>query len=345
MQARIKQYNEITLPNLDDSAKGQLMMATTIVGAYSGDEFEQFILEWLKYCQGKITEATIIGRIGGTGDNGIDIYENTNGKVSYYQCKRYAAQLTGPQFCDIVIKVLWHAYKSEIVKPDNLFIIAYKGVNKKVLDLMSYVEGDNKLKNYLIENLRSSLGRLNVTESSDGFKQYLQELSDYKFIKKIDLDEIVKEYCQGPYALFRFITTRASRIGRVEIQKRNYDEDPFVIQLNKIVSRNKNNTILKAKEQFYSALCLKETNKYLLGSDEEYNKLKEEIASNIFVVRNRSFNDMFDRYNSIIEKAMDTVATNVSLEYHLHIVRADDKAGICHEFVNEGELFWDKEDE
>ena len=73
----IKQFNEIVFPNLNDSEKADFGRATNFISSYDGEEFENFILEWLKYCRQKLQPNTLIARIGGTGDSGIDIYENT----------------------------------------------------------------------------------------------------------------------------------------------------------------------------------------------------------------------------------------------------------------------------
>lgn len=340
----IKQYKDIVLPALDDSHKGSIMQATNIVGAYNGEEFEQFILEWLKYCRNKLTADTSLSRVGGTGDDGIDIFENTKGEISYYQCKRYNNALTLPQFTDIIIKVLWHSFTSEIVKPNNLYIIAFKGVNGKVAPLLG-VDKEQELKQHLIKDAKNALNRLKIQKDSKEFIQYLNKISDYGFIQKIDLDEIVKEYCTSAYGVFRFVSSSPSKIQRQLIQKKDYEEEAFYKQIESITPHNKKRVLLSAKEQYYSALCLEETDKYLYGNNDEFSKLEKEVSSNISTVTNKHFEDLFERYNAIIDRAMMTTANNVSLDYSLHIVCADDKAGICHKFVNEDKLSWEKEDD
>lgn len=340
----IKQYNEIAFPKLNDSQKAPITQATNIVASYSGEEFESFILEWLKYCSKKINDSTVIGRIGGTGDNGIDIYENTNGKVSYYQCKRYKSALTLPQFIEIVIKVLWHCFKSDIEKPEKLYVIAFSGVNSVVLPLLAK-DKMVTLKDSIITGAPKALSNLKISDDTEPFISYLKKMTDYSFVKKIDLDDIVKEYCLSEYKMFRFITTSSSHIKRKEVQMRNYEENIFYKQLSNIVTRNKDKVLLKAKEQYYSALCLEETDKYLFGDNKEFMRLEKEVSSNIDPIRNQHFDDMFNRYNQIAASAMATLTSSIALDYSLHMIKADDKVGICHKFVNENTLSWDKEDE
>ena len=82
----------------------------------------------------------------------------------------------------------------------------------------------------------------------------------------------------------------------------------------------------------------------MFGNNDEFLKLVKEVASNIEPVRNQHFDDMFARFNEIILSAMHTLTTNIALDYNLHIIEADDKAGVCHKLVEMNELFWDKED-
>lgn len=342
MNNPIKQFNEIVLPNLDESQKTDFGRATNIISSYSGEEFENFILEWLKYCRKKLQPNTYISRIGGTGDNGIDIYENTDGEATYYQCKRYTHALTFPQVRQIIIKVLWHAFKQHIDSPSNLYIIVFKGINYLA---SSGLSDKQKLKESLLKNYKTDLASIDIIDDNSGFYEYLDAINDLTFIKKIDLDDIVKEYCMSDYAVFRFVTTKDVHLDRIKVPQRTYDADPFIVQLNKIIQRHKTRIIQSAKEQYYSAICLEETDKYLYGSNQEFLKLKKEVSTTIDIIRNRHFEDMQERYLSIIESAHKTDAFNVSLQYNLHMVSAQDKAGICHVMVNEGELSWEEEDE
>lgn len=338
----IKQYEEISLPKLNKSQKASINIATNIVSGYSGEEFEQFTLEWLKYCCKKIDRGSVLGRIGGTGDYGIDIYEKNDNKVSYYQCKRYSKQLTEPQTREIIVKVLWHAFKQRIEKPDELIIIAFKGFNKRTLTLL----GDKAmLKECVIENIDESLKAINIIDDTSGFTEYISNLKSFDFIKSIDIDSIVKEYCLSEYCQFRFLSGTKTEVKRVVLPKGDYSQEKFCKELMNIVITKKERALLTAKDQYYSALCLKETDRYLYGSDDEFLKFKEEVSSVIEPARQRSYNSLSERHLAIIQSAMSTIPSNVALDYDLHIVTSKDKAGVCHIMVNEGNLSWENEDE
>lgn len=338
----IKQYEKISLPKLNKSQKASINIATNIVSSYPGEEFEQFILEWLKYCCKKIDKGSVLGRVGGTGDYGIDIYEKNRDKVSYYQCKRYSRQLTEPQTREIIVKILWHSFKSRIEKPDELVIIAFKGFNQKTLVLL----GDkDKLKDSVINNINESLKDLNIKDDTTDFVEYIKNLDSFDFIRSIDIDSIVKEYCLSEYCQFRFLSGSKIEVKRVVLPKGDYSQEKFCKELMNIVTSKKERALLTAKDQYYSALCLEETDRYLYGSDEEFLKFKEEVSSVIEPARQRNYNSMHERHLAIIDSAMSTIPSNVALDYDLHIVTNKDKAGVCHIMVNEGNLSWEKEDE
>lgn len=338
----IKQYDEIALPKLNKSQKASINIATNIVSNYLGEEFEQFILEWLKYCRKKIDKGSVLGRIGGTGDYGIDIYERNADKVTYYQCKRYSKQLTEPQTREIIVKVLWHAFNQRIEKPNKLVIIAFKGFNKKALTLL----GDKvKLKESVIQNIDASLEDINVKDDSAVFVEYIKNLSSFDFITRIDIDTIVTEYCLSEYCQFRFLSGTKVEVKRVVLPKGEYTQEKFCKELMNIATTKKERVLLTAKDQYYSALCLEETDRYLYGSDDEFLKFKEEVSSVIEPARQRNYDSLSDRHLAIIESAMGTIPSNVALDYDLHIVSNKDKAGVCHIMVNEGNLSWEKEDE
>lgn len=338
----IKQYNEIALPKLNKSQKASIYIATNIVSNYPGEEFEQFILEWLKYCSKKIDKSSVLGRIGGTGDYGIDIYEKTNDKVTYYQCKRYSKQLTEPQTREIIVKVLWYAFNQRIEMPNQLVIIAFKGFNQKTLTLL----GDKvKLKESVIQNVDESLKDINVNDNSAAFVEYINNLDSFDFITVIDIDTIVTEYCLSEYCQFRFLSGAKIEVNRVVLPKGEYSQEKFCKELMNITTTKKERVLLTAKDQYYSALCLKETDRYLYGSDDEFLKFKDEVSSVIEPARQRNYDSLSDRHLAIIESAMSTIPSNVALDYDLHIITNKDKAGVCHIMVNEGTLSWENEDE
>lgn len=154
------------------------------------------------------------------------------------------------QFRQIIIKVLWHAFKQHIDYPSELFIIAFKGINGAAAKGLS---DKQKLKEALLKKYEDDLNSINITEDYSEFYDYLNDINDFSFIKKIDLDDIVKEYCKSDYAVFRFISTRDVNLKRVLVPQRVYDSDPFIINAiddynNKQIETLKSTHILSPSE-------------------------------------------------------------------------------------------------
>lgn len=89
MDFEIKQikYEEINVPKIRKQDRMPANQMVEILSTYSGEEFEKFIFEWLKFCKKEIDKNSSIYKIGGTGDKGVDIYYKNADKVIYYQAK------------------------------------------------------------------------------------------------------------------------------------------------------------------------------------------------------------------------------------------------------------------
>ena len=201
------------------------------------------------------------------------------------------------------------------------------------------------MKESVIQNIDASLEDINVKDDSAVFVEYIKNLSSFDFITSIDIDTIVTEYCLSEYCQFRFLSGTKVEVKRVVLPKGEYTQEKFCKELMNIATTKKERVLLTAKDQYYSALCLEETDRYLYGSDDEFLKFKEEVSSVIEPARQRNYDSLSDRHLAIIESAMGTIPSNVALDYDLHIVSNKDKAGVCHIMVNEGNLSWEKEDE
>ena len=340
----MKKYEDITFSKLDSANRPTVSMATQVVGAYySSDEFENFVLEWLKYCKKKLNTSSILERVGGTGDYGVDIYEKTDGKNIFYQCKKYNTNLTEPQVIEIIVKILWYSFKNKLDFPDQLFIIAYKGINKKAITLLNDTDA---LTAAVSEKLKESLSANKISYTKIEYSEFAEyiKVKNIDFVKKIDLDEIVKDYCLSEYCTFRFLPMSKVKIARVDTSGYSYS-DAYLTQLEKIVVKRKKETILNAKRNFYSATSLKETDKYLFGDNEEFEKLYAEVENNIENIRCQEFHDLEARFRAISDRAMSTITSNNYFEYNLHMIGSEDKAGVCHIMVNDDKLSWEAEDE
>ena len=82
--------NSITAPKIRKQDKIEANRMTQTLLSYSGDEFEMFLFEWLKYCRKVLDDKSLLYRMGGSGDKGVDIYYK-NDKETIYALRRLSA--------------------------------------------------------------------------------------------------------------------------------------------------------------------------------------------------------------------------------------------------------------
>lgn len=332
-------YDNIIFPIIDDTKKFQINMAKHCISAYSGTEFEKFVLEWLKYCKNKIQKDTIIGSVGGSGDKGIDIFLYENGKTTFYQCKQYRTAINESELCEIITKILFYSFDNSIQFPNELIIIAFSSFNEKTLSLFTDVDN---MKNCFIKNLDKSLNKIKKCKPV-GFDKYIQVI-DFSFVKKIDIDDIIFEYYNSDYGHIRFIKSTFPNI-RVSLEKQDYENEEFMKQIKNFTSPVSNKIIEGIKEEFYSALSLKETDKYLFGNSIEFDKAKEEVYDHIKYKTMEYNPDQTKRLGDILTLAASANTSYSYLDKELNVIQNKDKQGMCHFLVNEQRFSWEKNDD
>ena len=326
---KIKKENRIPEQNMVD-----------ILTTYSGEEFELFILEWLKFCKKRLSEKSLIMRIGGTGDKGVDIYYKDEKSIVYYQAKQYNHQLKKNEVYDIIIKIYWYCFKGENPEPSDIYIVSSKGVDRSAV--YAFSEFDLLKRNLLLE-CKKILNRLKINfDSIEEFKEYLSK-KDLSIIKNLDINDVVLDYYNSEYGTIRFHKQEPFR-KRVLAKNQNNEEDKFIVQLKNIYKDNpkKLKKILSdAKENYYSSLCLKETDKFLFGNTEEFDLAKEDIYEGVNMLFYNSDNDA-DNYVKCLQQVIHVPCSNSVLGMSgLNIISNSDKKGICHHLVNDGKIEWE----
>lgn len=331
-------FEKIVAPALTEEHKIEYNNAFSTIRTYSGEEFEFFVLEWLKYGKNALSTSSFIAKVGGTKDKGIDIYYANDGLTYYYQCKQYNQQLTLPEVEEIIVKILWYSFLKEIPKPTNIFIIAANSVNIKAAKMLSEISA---LKEDVIVNLEKILLRFGIEKPDPDFALYVNSIN-FDIVKKIDIEEIIKSYYNSEYGKLRF-KTAPKRIKRIKITQENYAYEEFHKQLVEITPKKHQLSILNtANGNYYSALCLKETDNYLFGNNDEFERLKEEIFQTIESLTYRIYSDDFDRYTEIISESAKANTNFSLLDRELNIIENSDKKGVCHILVNEHKIAWSK---
>ncbi len=335
----------ITVPKIrkKDRIETNRMIQTLL--SYSGDEFEIFLFEWLKYCRKVLDDKSLLYRIGGAGDKGVDIYYKNNKETIYFQAKQYNKQLSKQDIIDISIKIFWYVHCGEIDIPTKIYIISSKGITNATLKL---IKDKEMLKKEIIRNAEQSLKNYKINYTSITLNDFIKSLNDqdYSKIDNIDINDIVIEYYKSDIGSIRFCKQQPFRYNRPKITP-ICEEDRFYLQISKLFKDNPKKSIAlsNAKESYYSCLSLKETDKFLFGNYDEFEIAKKEIYEGIEMLFYSSDNDL-ERYIKCLQNVVQIRDCSSLLgENELNIINNADKKGMCHYLVNEKILNWESQDE
>lgn len=233
----------------------------------------------------------------------------------------------------------------EIENPTLIYIVSSKGITSSTLKLF---EDINELRMQVIQSASKSLKKNKISFTDESLENFLSFLKnqDYSIIKNIDIDVIAFDYYNSELGSTRFYKKEPFRF-RVNITKNDFSDETFINQIKNIYNHsNKLNQIISdAKDNFYSCLCLKETDKYLYGNNDEFDLAKEEVYQNVNML---FYNEdkATDTYVKCLDKSTQTIINTSLLGVNgLNLVNNSDKKGFCHYLVNESKLKWEQKDE
>lgn len=337
---------DIHMPKIKKANRISESKMIGIISNYSGEEFESFLFEWLRFCKKDIDEDSLLFRIGGTGDNGVDIYYKNKEEIVYYQAKQYNHQLTLNEIIDIVSKIFWYVFKGKIDYPTKIFVISSKGISSKSVFAFT---NPIKLKQVILGNLKQTLKRNKINYEEQElieFSTFFQN-KDLSIVKNIQIDKIIYDYYCSELGVIRFTKQEPFRL-RIKIKREDYDDELFIKQIKSVYAKSKtqNLVVSDAKDSYYNCLCLKETDRFLYGNNVEFDLVKEDIYESVnFLFYNETI-DVKERYVTCLDKAAQS-NINISLlgDYGLNMVTKSDKKGICQMLVNEKKISWEKKDE
>lgn len=252
-----------------------------VVPQMSGDDFEQYITEWLYTANpGKIYHT------GKSHDKGIDhIIQRKDDELEYIQCKR--EKTPSYNFPAEVLKVLNNIRRGDVPMPVRYKFVAINGVPSQWYEFLQ----KGKMKDSLLKKYRES--SFFEKEDYEGFENWMIG-TDLPEIELIDMNQVYNEHLNGPYGFLRF----GNEIGlkRKEPPRENENEMHYVEEILKAYSEHRGKPISvddlkddeelkedldRQKSSFYSAESLRITVDEYLMAEKEFEKLKDEIYEGI----------------------------------------------------------------
>ncbi len=320
------------------------------IALFSPDEFEAFIFEWVKFCKYKNQNVSVY-KIGSTGDHGIDIAIFNNGIEEVYQCKRYEKALNESQLKTIIVKILWYYFIDfdGTKYPSLIMISTIKGFSVKAIKVF---ENKMTLKNDILKYFNSALDNENIKydfKTLSQFENYIN-LFDFSKVFQTDIDEIIKDYVNSEMKFFRFRDVRPN-FSRQDVDNFEDYPDNYVTEITNIIKNTPKLSLTQdeidefiniAKNDFYSAVTLRETCFYYFSETSEFEKIENSVNSLMNIYKFKPFINKFERMTEILIAVNSLDLNDSYLQYAMHMVNYNDRKGTCHWLVNNGKFSWEK---
>lgn len=319
---------------------------------WSGDVWEDFILEW---ATSLASEYARVERCGGAGDMGRDVIGFVGDTEDWdnYQCKHYAAGLTPSEIWIELGKLVYYTWRGEYSVPRRYIFVSPHGAGTKLSNLL---RDPVKLRGELVANWArycSSGITSSATISLEGdLLDHLNEL-DFGIFDSMPPLSLLEQHATTPFHASRFgggLPTRPDvEVPPDEVQEM---EAPYVGALWHAYAEHtkcevKGLADLGEREdladhftdsrfEFFSAEALRAFSRDALPEG-EFERLQEEVHLGIKPELRASHPGGYERLLAAVRMANVLPLTNHPLVTRVSV---RDRGGICHQLVNEGHFTW-----
>jgi hypothetical protein len=315
-------------------------------------ELEQFCRSWVEKRAGYFE----VKRYSGTGDLGRDVVgfltdERHDGEWDNYQCKQYRSGVALSQGLLAIGKVLYWAFKKEFTAPRKFFFVAPKGLARKLDGL---VDKPTELKQTLLDRwdtvCAKSITKTEVVLLDAALRAFIEGY-DFKHVHSIDIDDVMGD----------------AAVKQLLIEKFGADPGTYPPA---VVPLDVENTELRYVQELVDAYgerkkSLFSNHKAVLSDDEHGPDLRrqrdryfEADAFQKFYRDNTSASVIAgfkkDVHYGVVDRweapAADTLARIETVMQHAGTITPAGplakyahiavKQGMCHHFVNDGEMSW-----
>lgn len=348
----------IVAPNISKIAHPTDMVAPIErMRLFSDEQFESFIAEWAVSCiKPRCKE---VYNLGGAGDMGRDVIaEFDDGTYVYYQCKKYNHPLAPAEMYVEIGKLCYYTYTGDIPVPAKYYFVAPYDVGPKLLGLIKAPDSFRKelIANWDDKCKREISDRIEIA-LDDNFLKYIEQF-DFSIFACHTMNAIIEEYRATDYFFFRFGSptppTRPAALlppdeidpietKYVEKAKRAYALSEHLNPSEDIcaISSAAQRFINSQRKIFYVAESLRQYAHRIYPDDEVFDSLKEEVFSAVSdTVEMRNLDPLSKLRITLTTAAAANTSAN-PLDYQLHVVKNDDRKGICHHLVNESKIEWE----
>ena len=325
-----------------------------LILALNDDELEGFVREWVL----KKAEYVEVQRFTGPGDMGRDVVgfhtkERHEGSWHNYQCKQYGKTLQTSVGLKEVGKLLYYSFLGEFTRPTAYKFVAPRGVNR---NLKRLIANPSQFRSELFlkwdEYCAKGIVEGNTIPLDPAFQAFIQAW-DFSQITVLSIDDVLGDPVIKP-ALYAWFGADPGPppTGQVPLLIESR-EMPYIGQLLDAYGERENCTFsdyasLKEKLEHDEHLMLQRERFFDADAfarfyrdntmDEEIRLLRRDVKHGVVDVHRADHADSLTRVDAVMTQAANLHPSGALAKYAGVPVRQ----GICHHFVNEGEIKWRK---
>lgn len=323
----------------------------------SPDEWEEFVVEWASSGLANVEGYAAVHRAGSAGDKGRDVIAylgETTGQYDNYQCKRYDHALYPSDVWLEIGKLCYWTFYGAYTMPRRYWFVSPQGPGTT---LIQYFEKPELLKSNFLEAWEAQCARGIVGGTSlamtDELRDYVLGM-DFAIFGAIPPLKLIEQHATTPYHLARFgggFPTRIDEPGPPDTLEEH--ESRYIEQLLGVYGEHANcvvscaedlsaldasySTHLKhSREEFYSAECLGKFSRDWLPPG-SFEALQQDVEDAVREVVSSDYDKSLTRVKATISHAKALPVDGHPLST---VTRPRDKAGICHQLVNDKRMLW-----
>jgi hypothetical protein len=315
-------------------------------------ELEQFCRAWVERKSGYLE----VKRYAGTGDLGRDVVgfltdQRHDGEWDNYQCKQYRSGVAQTQGLLAIGKVLYWAWKGEFTAPRRFFFVAPKGLARKLDGL---IDKPTELTKALLDNWHTVCAK-NITKKAtitlDASLRAFIEAYNCKNIHSIDIDQVMADSAVKPLLIEKFgadpgayppavvpIDVENAEMRYIQELVDAYGErakTPFSDHQAILDNEEHGSDLRRQRDRFFEADAFQKfyrdnTSAPVIAG------FRKDIHFGVVDGWNAAATDTLARVETVMKQA-GTITPAGPLAKYAHVPV---KQGMCHHFVNDGEMSW-----
>jgi hypothetical protein len=318
------------------------------------DELEVFCRAWAERKAGYVE----VKRFAGSGDMGRDVVgfvtaQRHDGPWDNYQCKQYQTAVTRSQGLLALGKVLYWASQGHFTPPRGFYFVAPKGLARKLEQL---VNKPSALKAALIDDW-STVCATSITQKAtvplDAAVKAAIDAYDFASVHIMTIDDMMDDPAVKPLLIEKFgadpgkyppavvpADVQDSEMRYIQELVTAYGErakTTFAGHAAVLVNADHGPDLRRQRERFFEADAFQKFYRDNTSASVISN-FRRDVQHGVIDRWNAPASDTLARVEAVMSHASTVMCAGPLAKYaHVPV-----KQGICHHFVNDGEMSWKK---